>query len=460
MSIRAALAIVMVGLAVIAAGAALCLILFTSRIDQETQTLSSATEGIRIADSLEITLLRYAGRLAGAETAPGTVAEDDRADVEAHLRHQFAAAANAAESPRERELVAVARDEVEAYLSARTEAIARARLTAALQGLGDLAAFNVAQAEAATTDAARLNRLSDIAGLIAATLIVVGTAAALVWLQAGAFRPLFRLRDAIERSTMSHDARAPESGPSEVRTIATAFNDMRDRLDEQRQRQLTFIAAIVHELRNPMTPLKLASGQLMREPDVRHAERVSRVISRQVEQLERITTDLLDAVRIEAGHLRLERARCDLRAIASAVADLFCTEGTSRVRLDMPPSPVWSHVDGVRIQQVITNLVGNGLKYSPDGSPVFVRVFENDGNAVLEIEDHGVGIEASDLPHIFEPFRRAAHASHSIPGIGLGLSISRRIVLAHGGRLDVRSIARAGSTFTVRLPSEEPAIAS
>lgn len=457
MSIRTALTILMVGLAVIAAGAALCLILFTSRIDRETQTLSSATEGIRIADSLEITLLRYAGRIADSGTAPSAVPSDEHADIEAQLRHQFDAAASAAETARERELVAVARDEVEAYLASGTQLAARMRLTAALQGLGDLATFNVAQAEGASNDAARWNRLSDIAGLIVAVFIVVGTAASLIWLQAGAFRPLFRLRDAIERSTLSHEARAPEEGPSEVRTIARAFNDMRDRLDEQRERQLTFIAAIVHELRNPMTPLRLASGQLAREPDASHAERMSRVISRQVEQLERITTDLLDAVRIEAGHLRLERARCDLRAITSAVADLFCGEGVTRVQLDMPPAPVWSHVDGVRIQQVITNLVGNGLKYSPDGDPVFVRVFEQNGSAVVEIEDHGVGIEPRDLPHIFEPFRRAAHASHGIPGIGLGLSISRRIVLAHGGRLDVRSIARAGSTFTVSLPSEAAA---
>jgi signal transduction histidine kinase len=457
MSIRAALGIVMVGLALLAAGAALCLILFTSRIDQETQTLSAATEGIRIADSLEITLLRYAARVADANTAPGSVPADDRADVEGHLRRLFDAAAHAADSPRERELVAVARDEVEAYLAARTEAAAHTRLTAALQGLGDLAAFNVAQADTASGDAAHLNRLSDIAALIVAVLIVVGTAGALVWLQEGAFRPLFRLRDAIERSALSPDARAPEAGPSEVRTIARAFNEMRDRLDEQRQRQLTFIAAIVHELRNPMTPLKLASGQLLRENDVQHAERVSRVISRQVEQLERITTDLLDAVRIEAGHLRLERSRCDLRTIVSAVADLFCVEGVSRVHIHVPPSPVWTHVDGARIQQVITNLVGNGIKYSPDGDPVFVRVFENDGTAIVEIEDRGVGIEPRDLPHIFEPFRRAAHATHGIPGIGLGLSISRRIVLAHGGKLDVRSIARAGSTFTVTLPSEAAA---
>jgi len=447
----------MVGLAVIAGGAALCLILFTSRIDRETQTLSSATDGIRIADTLEITLLRYANSLADAGIPPAKVPTDERDDVEAALRHQFEAAANAADTPHERELVAIAREEVDGYLSAGTDSLADARLRAAQQGLSDLATFNAAQADAAVSDAARLNRLSDIAGLIVAVFIVVGTAAALAWLQAGAFRPLFRLRDAIEGSTVSHEARAPEVGPSEVRTIARAFNEMRDRLDEQRQRQLTFIAAIVHELRNPMTPLKLASGQLARSPDTNHAERVSRVIARQVEQLERITTDLLDAVRIEAGHLRLERSRCDLRAIASAVVDLFCVEGTSRVQLNLPASPVWSDVDGARIQQVITNLVGNGLKYSPDGDPVSVRVFEDSGSAIVEITDHGVGIDASDLPHIFEPFRRAAHATHGIPGIGLGLSISRRIVVAHGGRLDVHSVARAGSTFTVTLPADSAA---
>ncbi|HTI38888.1 MAG TPA: HAMP domain-containing sensor histidine kinase [Vicinamibacterales bacterium] len=457
MSIRAALAIVMVGLAVIASGAAACLMIFTSRIDRETQTLSSATEGIRIADSLEITLLRYARGLADAGVAPGHVSAEDRGDVETLLHTQFDAAAAAADTPRERDLVAIAKTEVEKYLNAGTEPIAQIRLTAALQGLGDLAAFNLAQAESAGADAARWNRLSDVAGLIVSILIVLGTAASLAWLQAAAFRPLFRLRDAIARSTLAHETRAPEDGPSEVRTIAHAFNEMRDRLDAQRERQLTFIAAIVHELRNPMTPLKLASGQLIRQPDLAHAERVSRVVARQVEQLERITTDLLDAVRIEAGDLRLERTRCDLRSVATAVSELFCGDGFSRVQLELPASPVWSNVDAVRIQQVITNLVGNGLKYSPAGEPVSVRVFQDNGAAVVQIEDRGVGIEPEDLPHIFEPFQRAAHATHGIPGIGLGLSISRRIVMAHGGRLEVRSVAQAGSTFTVTLPADATA---
>jgi two-component system, OmpR family, sensor histidine kinase MtrB len=458
-SIRAALAIVMVGLAVIAAAAALCLILFTNRIDGETQTLSGAAEGIRIADTLEISLLRYARNLADSGLAPGAVSKEDRADVEALLRHQFEAAALAADTPHERELVATARGEVESYLASPTSAAAQTRLTPALQALGDLAAFNVAQAEAAGADAASWNRLSDIAAVIVAIVIVIGTGVSLAWLEAGAFRPLFRLRDAIAGSSVSNHARAPEDGPWEVRSIAHAFNEMRDRLDAQRQHQLTFIAAIVHELRNPITPLKLASGHLARQPDSGQAARVSRVITRQIEQLERITVDLLDAVRIEAGHLRLERTRCDLRTLVANVADAFSEEGSSRIALQMPPAPLWSEVDGARIQQVITNLVSNGLKYSPNGDAVTVRVVRAGDSGVIEVEDRGVGIESEDLPHIFEPFRRAAHATHGIQGIGLGLSISRRIVVAHGGRLDVRSVARAGSTFTVTL-SAEPAAAT
>lgn len=447
----------MVGLAVIAAAAAGCLILFTSRIDAETQTLSSAADGIRIADTLEIHLLRYALNLADSGIAPSSAEPEDRAEIEARLRQQFETAAAAADTPQERELVATARTEVESYLSSPSSTVAGARLTTALQGLGDLATFNAAQAESAANDASRWNRLSDIAALIVAIVIVLGTAASLAWLEAGAFRPLFRLRDAIAGSTTSHDSRAPEDGPWEVRSIARAFNEMRDRLDEQRQRQLTFIAAIVHELRNPMTPLKLASGQLARQPDSDQAARVALVIGRQIEQLERITLDLLDAVRIEAGHLRLERARCDLRSLVSTVADALCEDGGSRIQLDLPAAPLWANVDGARIQQVVTNLVSNGLKYSPGGDPVDVRVFQDGDSGVIEVEDRGVGIAPEDLPHIFEPFRRAVHSTHGIPGIGLGLSISRRIVAAHGGRLDVRSVARAGSTFTVTLPAASPA---
>jgi signal transduction histidine kinase len=101
--------------------------------------------------------------------------------------------------------------------------------------------------------------------------------------------------------------------------------------------------------------------------------------------------------------------------------------------------------------------VSNGLKYSPNGDVVNVRVSGDGQDAVIEVEDRGVGIEPEDLPHIFEPFRRAVHATHGIPGIGLGLSISRRIVVAHGGRLEVHSVAQAGSTFRVKLPVDAPA---
>jgi signal transduction histidine kinase len=167
--------------------------------------------------------------------------------------------------------------------------------------------------------------------------------------------------------------------------------------------------------------------------------------------------DLLDAARIEGGHLELKRVACDLRRIAADAVELFRpTTDRHELRLDVADSPVIVVGDGLRLEQVLVNLVSNAIKYSPEGGVIEVFVGLEGDRAMVRVADRGLGIAPDEVPHIFEPFRRAGSSRDVVPGVGLGLSVSRHIIEAHAGRIDVESSVGAGTTFRVRLPLAIP----
>jgi signal transduction histidine kinase len=130
-------------------------------------------------------------------------------------------------------------------------------------------------------------------------------------------------------------------------------------------------------------------------------------------------------------------------------------EGSSpdhRLELDLPQEPIHAAFDPLRIGQVLTNLVSNAIKYSPAGGPVRVSLERADGSAVLAVTDRGLGISPEDRAELFQPFRRGASVQDAIPGVGLGLAASRKLVQAHGGTIEVESEPGSGSTFRVILP--------
>jgi two-component system, OmpR family, sensor histidine kinase MtrB len=122
----------------------------------------------------------------------------------------------------------------------------------------------------------------------------------------------------------------------------------------------------------------------------------------------------------------------------------------------VPDLPVVVRGDPTRLTQVVTNLLSNAIKYSPRGGRVRVQLARAQDEVMLSVSDEGVGIPPDEYERIFEPFRRSKGSSAEIPGIGLGLSVSRRIVRAHGGDIEVVSQIGAGSTFRVRLPPQRP----
>ncbi|HEX9049059.1 MAG TPA: ATP-binding protein [Anaeromyxobacter sp.] len=217
-----------------------------------------------------------------------------------------------------------------------------------------------------------------------------------------------------------------------------------------------FMQVASHELRGPIGTLRLAVHLLGRDVakgrTQAFAERL-RIIDRQAGRLGRLSDMLLDVSRITAGRLEIAREPGDLSALVREVVARVGDEAVDAgidLRLQAPDE-VRCAFDAARLDQVVSNLLSNALKYGRE-APVDVRVRRDAGRAILEVEDRGIGIAPEDQERIFERFERAASA-HPFAGIGLGLWIVRRLVEAHGGTIRVRSAPGQGATFTVELPA-------
>jgi signal transduction histidine kinase len=245
-------------------------------------------------------------------------------------------------------------------------------------------------------------------------------------------------------------------GPDdEIGAVARAVHEMALALERQRQDRFGFLAAVAHDLRNPLAVLKLTAQSIARE-EVLEEDRARQgfaLVGRQVEALNRMTSDLLDAARLEAGKLELRRTERDLRTIVKAAVELYHEAAPPHdLRACFPDQPVPLSCDHDRIAQVLNNLVSNAIKYSPEGSRVEVSLVQTPDHVEVIVADEGDGIALEDRDFIFQPFRRLSSAKYGASGAGLGLAIARRIAVAHGGSLDVDSSPGKGSTFTLRLP--------
>jgi signal transduction histidine kinase/ActR/RegA family two-component response regulator len=311
----------------------------------------------------------------------------------------------------------------------------------------------------------------------AALFAVVGVLLALVaaqWMSV----PVQRLA-ASARALESGDFARPisNSGPSEIRALGRAFATMSQALGEQMAREQRarqsaetanhakdeFLAVLSHELRTPLTSTLgwvrlLRHGRL--EPAM--ADRAIGAIERSALMQKRLIEDLLDVSRIIAG--RLELVPAVLRVtdpVRAAIEELRPMADEKRIALEttFETEPSMT-ADGMRIQQIVTNLLTNAIKFTPAGGRVNVRVTTDGGHAVIAVSDSGIGIPAEFLPHMFEPFRQAdAGPRRAHGGLGLGLSIVHHLVRMHGGTVQATSQGTgSGATFVVRLPLTESGV--
>ena len=254
-------------------------------------------------------------------------------------------------------------------------------------------------------------------------------------------------------------ATAIPTARSIVRAESTLRAHMQD-LSAAHERKDEFIGVLGHELRNPLAPLSNAlhvlDAHAAEVPD--SVRSVHTMMKRQVRSMTRLVDDLLDVSRINQGKITLRRETVDFAAIAAeTVEDLrpLAEAHGHRLRLGLPPGPLWLDGDPTRLAQVTANLLHNAIRYTPDGGRITLEVRRSGDQALLEVADNGIGIAPEMLPHVFEPFRQAEHPLTNVSGgLGIGLALVRRLVELHGGIATAESAGpRRGSRFTVRLPA-------
>lgn len=226
-----------------------------------------------------------------------------------------------------------------------------------------------------------------------------------------------------------------------------------------------FVAIASHELRTPVTSIR-GYAQLIERQVLKgnlDGERITRQTAQIVIQATRLTAligDLLDASRIQQGRIDLHLARCDLAALARETFNAFKTSPERTVGHTLlldAAAIVIGRWDRGRLDQVLTNLLSNALKYSPTGGEIRLHVGKRGDQAIVTVSDQGLGIPPEEQKTLFQPFSRGGAAHGRIGGTGLGLYIVRQIVEGHGGTVAVTSAPQRGSTFTVTLPLGDPA---
>jgi signal transduction histidine kinase len=237
-------------------------------------------------------------------------------------------------------------------------------------------------------------------------------------------------------------------------------------LRSELKRKDQFIATLGHELRNPLSVLTTASMIFKMEgATTADMKRAAGIIGRQVQQVTRLINDLLDMERIDNGKLQLDVQPVDLREIVTNTLESRRADAERRqqsLTVQLTPDPVVVDADAVRLVQVVSNLVDNAVKYTPDAGHINVAVTADGHEAVIVVQDDGAGIPSERVDSIFEPFVQLSESRHAARGgMGLGLSLVRRLTVLHGGTVDVTSSGPGqGSRFAVHLPLQQQPMAS
>ena len=305
--------------------------------------------------------------------------------------------------------------------------------------------------------------------LIAVAVLALTLAVIVAYLVAdrvtGPIRKLTMASRSLEEGDLSARANVSSSSAPEVVELATTFNRMAEQLEStmafirrDRDRSRDFLADVSHELRTPIAALRMFNELLQDGAGDDPATRAEFLQTSQVqiERLDFLAENLLELSRLDSGLIALDLRPDDLRsAVESAIEQAEPTAKRKGVTLtaEMPDGPIRQPHDPQRLGQVLTNLVGNAVKFTPSGGRVTVSLAGTRDGARITVRDTGVGIDPDELPHVFERFYRGSSANEArASGSGLGLSIARSIIEMHGGRISIASRPGQGTQVDVFLP--------
>jgi signal transduction histidine kinase/GNAT superfamily N-acetyltransferase len=229
-------------------------------------------------------------------------------------------------------------------------------------------------------------------------------------------------------------------------------------LVEDNRHKMVFLALLGHELRNPLTPIRNALHVLERvgSPD-ESAQRMRAMIERQVQQLTRLVDDLLDMARITRGRIEVRKQRLQLGPLVDGVVEvarMACESKGIALTAALPVQPLWVDADATRLAQAIGNVLNNACKFTDAGGRIELTVERDGEQAVIRVRDSGIGIAADQLPRVFDMFMQIeTSVSRSHGGLGIGLSLVKQLIEAHGGAVSAHSDGVGhGSEFELRLP--------
>lgn len=273
---------------------------------------------------------------------------------------------------------------------------------------------------------------------------------------------------ALGRKSMLLNARPfpPDSKHPELILLAmqdvSALRVQADELIEADRRKNAFLATLAHELRNPLAPIRNAVQYLgmngLKTSEVRTA---SELIARQVSIMVRLIEDLLDVSRISRNTLNIRKERVDLAAVVESAVETsgpLIEQFAHSLDVNLPPEPLYLDADPIRLAQVFSNLLNNAAKYTTPGGHIRLSARRDGSNAVVRVQDNGTGIPSDMLGRVFDMFTQVDQSlERSQGGLGLGLTLVRRLVEMHGGSIEVHSNGPGeGSEFVARLPCIQP----
>ncbi len=333
-------------------------------------------------------------------------------------------------------------------------------LTVPLRVTGQDTSFGMIQvAESLETVNQATNRLSlfMLGGGILAVLASIGLG---YWLSDQTLKPIEALTEAADNIATAKDleTRLNWTGPmDELGRLTVVFNRMMDRLEHLFTAQRRLVADVSHELRTPLTAIRgnLDLVRLYGMDDVS-----LEAMQSESERMSRMVDDLLLLARADYGNLVVDMTEIDVDTVVSEVfkeARILVKDRKLLIRMHQI-EPVRLKGNADRLKQLLLNLVSNAIKFTPDGGQIGLALRRSGHEAVLQVTDTGIGIDPEDIDHVFDRFYQADTSRtriHNSGGAGLGLSIAKWIVEAHGGTIEVKSTPNVQTVFTVRIPISE-----